>query len=196
MTWALSRRSSCALEGRLRLRDLAFCFVFSPYRSPSWNNPQRVDSEQNGAPRPREGSWPKMACAVSILLLSGTWWVDSVTAKVVDQRSFLGVTVWRPASIQMHGCICYHINNNYFHRPPIGAKSKAGHDMVQLHQKGKDLDVTGFLFRCTGEPTGNSYKPLYKYCVHAGDHGVMHLCGGRNGPRKQKTTAFQILSIN
>ena len=117
-------------------------------------------------------------------------------AKVVVQLSLLGVTVRRPASIQMHGCICYRINNNYFRRPPIGAKSKAGHDMVQLHQKGKAPDVTGFLFMCTGEPPGNSYKPLYKYTIFDGDHGVMHLCGGRNGPRKLTTAAFQILSIN
>ena len=63
----------------------------------------------------------------------------------------------------MHGCICYRINNNYFPRPPIGTKSKAGHAMVQLHQKGKTLGVTGFLFMSARELTENSYKPLYKY---------------------------------
>ena len=38
--------------------------------------------------------------------------------------------------------------------------------MVQLHQKGKAPDVTGFLFMSTGESTGNSYKPLYKYYIY------------------------------
>lgn len=121
-----------------------------------------------------------------------------MTAKVVVHRSFLGVIVRRPASIQMHGCISYHINNNYFHRPPIGAKSKAGHDMVQLHQEGKDLDVTGFLFRCApGNRLGiliNRYTNTVftsatpESCTYA----VVEL-GHAN---QKQLTAFQILSIN
>ena len=62
-------------------------------------------------------------------------------------------------------------------------------------KKARLLTWRGFCLCAPGKRLGILIN-RYTNTIFTSDHGVMHLCGGRNGPRKLKTTAFQILSIN
>lgn len=115
--------------------------------------------------------------------LNSTAWLSDCYARSTFV-AWYGDSMWWRASLQMH-FICYRINNNYLPRPPIGAKSKAGLDMVQLHQKGKTLDVMGFsVYMRLGTENSTVIQIFY-----TDDHRLVCLCGRRNRLQKRKTTS-------